>query len=141
MDLIKTLIIFLLVLGAGYYGFNYYKESKGFGFKMVEATYNVRVGVEAYNSSKLKMHKDGKYELEFCGLTSGQYEIIDGIYNFKVGQQELDTTLAYECNQDDKRIYTSLRGKYRTTMTEDGALKIWNDNDDYFYLYKVDNPQ
>ena len=133
--MIKTFIIFFIILGIGYYGFNYYKDKNGIGFRKVDAVYTVQLGQTATNNSKLTMKKDGTYELDFCGITKGNYEIIDSVYNFKFISFTNASDQEY-CKSDLRQIYTNLRGKFIVTKSEDGSLFLTNDNNYQFYLYK-----
>ncbi len=139
--MIKSFIIFLLILGLGYIGFNYYKDKKGIGFQKVNQSFYVQTSEDKSNNSTLIMKADGTYEFNLCGVTKGDYEIISGIYNFKIKSRDTTTGVG-ERGCDDKELQHlagMLRGKYRVKKLESGAMYLSNDNDDGFYLIAIPN--
>ena len=138
--MIKSFIIFLLILVVGYFGFNYYKDKKGIGFQNINQSFMVQESEDKSNNSNLVMRTDGTYEFNLCGVTKGDYEIISGIYNFKIKTRETTNSTNDGC--DDKELQHlagMMRGKYRVKKMESGALYLSNDNNDGFYLISIPN--
>lgn len=135
--MIKTFTIFFVLLAIGYYAFNYIKDEKGIGFQKVRANYIVQLRPDFYIDSNLKMNKDGTYVFKYCNLVKGNYEIVSGVYNFKMLSSELSDM---DCDNNQKDMFSRFRGKFISNKKEDGIIKLSNDNSDEFYLVP-DNPQ
>ncbi len=136
--MIKTFAIFFLILGIGYYVFNYIKDEKGIGFQKVSASYIVQLRPDFYIDSNLTMNKDGTYIFKYCNTVKGNYEIISGVYNFKILNVEQADS---ECRNSDPAAFNSFRGKFIANKRDDGIIKLSNDNSDEFYLVPDTNPQ
>ena len=129
--MIKTFAIFFLLLGIGYFVFNYIKDEKGIGFQKVKANYIVQLRPDFFLDSNLKMNKDGTYVFKYCSIIKGNYEIISGVYNFKITNVDQRDT---ECNATDPGAFNSFRGKFLSSAMDGGIIKLSNDNSDVFYL-------
>lgn len=136
--MIKTFAIFFLLLSIGYFVFNYIKDEKGIGFQKVSASYIVQLRPDFYMDTYLTMNKDGTYVFKYCSTTKGNYEIISGVYNFKILNVEQGDT---ECKAKDPAAFNSFRGKFITNVMDNGIIKLSNDNSDEFYLVPDTNPQ
>lgn len=136
--MIKTFAIFFLILVIGYYVFNYIKDEKGIGFQKVSASYIVQLRPDFYIDSNLTMNKDGTYIFKYCNTIKGNYEIISGVYNFKMSSSEMSDR---DCDTNQRNLFNSFRGKFIANQKEDGSIKLSNDNSDEFYLVPDTNPQ
>lgn len=130
--MIKNFILFFVIIIIGWYGLNYVLEKKGIGFQNIDRKYIVQLRSDQFIDSTLIMSKNDKYILNLCGTTTGQYEIISDVYNFRQESRVEDTD--HNCNPDEMQIVTQLRGKYRTHKQDDGSLLLENDNSYQLYL-------
>lgn len=130
--MIRNFILFFIIIVIGWYGLNYILDKKGIGFQNVDKKYTVQLNANQFIDSTLTMSKDDKYVLSLCGTSTGQYEIISDIYNFRQESRVEDTD--HDCTADEKQVINQMRGKYRTHKQDDGSLMLENDNNYQLYL-------
>lgn len=129
--MIKTFVIFFLLLGLGYYVFDYIRKEKGIGFEKVEGNYILQIRPDYFIDSNLKMNKDGTFVFKYCSIVMGNYEIISGVYNFKITST---VSSDKDCNLDESSTFNAFRGKFLSNKNSEGIIKLNNDNGDQFYL-------
>ena len=119
--MIKTFTIFFVLLAIGYYVFNYIKDEKGIGFQKVQGNYIVQLKPDYFIDSNLKINKDGTYIFNYCNIIKGNYEIISGVYNFKMLSSEPSDM---DCNNDQRNMFSSFRGKFISPQVY-RAVSFW----------------
>ncbi len=134
--MIKTFTIFFVLLAIGYYIFDYIKDEKGIGFQKVQGNYTVQLRPDFFIDATLKMSKDGTYIFSYCNIVKGNYEIITGVYNFKILNSDSSDR---ECDTEQINMFSGFRGKFIAKKMEDESIKLSNDNGDTFYLLPENN--